>query len=169
MILVFEHRQCLVGIPITKSITATDNPQLLTNTELGSANLQAYRALVLCCGAQLALVNHDTVCQCRAIHIGIFRDVNPVVIHRIAHSLLSGKLQTMRLNEPFVAHLFVATHHAVIIVDIGAWLGHLINLHKPVIAVKCRHLVLRHLGIVLCRANIQYQVLTEGRLVFYIK
>ena len=169
MILMLKHGLCLVDIPVTKGITATDNTQLLTNTELRSTYLQAYSAQVLCSSAELTLVDHDTVCQCRAIHISILRNVYPVVIHRIAGALLSGKFQTMWFHKPFMAHLFVATHQAIIIVNVRAGLCHFRNLYKPVLTVECRHLVLRHLSTILCRPYVQHQIFTKGSLVFNIK
>ena len=50
----------------------------------------------------------------------------------VTGSFLSGHLQTVWLNEPFMASLIVTTHHAIIIVDIRAWLQDLGQFDKPV-------------------------------------
>ena len=142
MILVFEHRHGLVDIPVTKLSTLTNNGQLFTDANLWSTYLQTYRTLEFCRSTHLALVDHNAVRQCRAVHISILRNVNPVVVNGVTGCFLCSKLQTMGLYEPLMASLFITMHQTVVVVNKRTGLGILGYFHKPVSAINRRHLML---------------------------
>ena len=103
MTLVLGHGHGSPGIPRSQRHRRTDECQTLVGTQLGSTNLEAYGAAILCLGAQLALTGHDTIGDGRAVHIGILRNIYPMVVYGIRRCLLGGKLEAVGLYQPLVA------------------------------------------------------------------
>ena len=89
-----------------------------------------------------------------------------MIIHRVACSLGSDKLQSVWLSEPLAACLLVASHHTVEVVDVCLGLHGLTQLAHPMATVEGRHLVLLGLSI---QQDVQCQFFSEGGLVFKIE
>ena len=141
VILVFVHGQCLVDVPVAQGIASTCYAQLLTNAELGSTNLQANGLLEFRSRTELTLTSHDAIGEGRRIHIGIFRNVNPMVVHHIANALLGCKLQAVGLHQPLVTYFFVASYHTVIVVNISTSLERFVQLNEPMGIIERGHLM----------------------------
>ena len=163
------HGQGLLDVPGSELLGLAHNGQALTQSQLRGTNLQTYRSLVFRRGAQCSFASHHTVCECRAIHVGILRNVQPVVIDRIVCPLDGSKLQPVRLHEPLVAYLSFTAEEAVIVVNIRTCLRVLGQFAEPVQPVKCCHLVNSSLGGFFARKDVQYQLLTESGMIFHIE
>ena len=169
VILMLCHSNSFLRIPCTKYLWFTNDGQLLTGAQLWCTHLQPHRTLEFRLGAQLALCGSHTLCECRTIEIGILGNVDPVVINGVARSLLGGKLQTMGFHQPLVTHRVIATLHTIIIIHVGLSLHSLVQLTGPVQTVERTHFVLRYLRSITFCQDIQYQVFSEGCLIFQIK
>ena len=123
--------------------------------------------VVFCLRAQLAFACHHTVREGRRIHITVLWHVQPVVVHGIVSPFHSSQFQSVRFYQPLMAHLFLATHHAVIIVHIGATILQAFHLHLPVQAVEALHGMPVHMSVIF--QKIQCNMLTESRAVFQVK
>ena len=116
VVLVLCHLNGFQGFPVAQGVTCTHDGQALVVAQLWGTYLQAHRLGIRCLRTHVQFPGCHTLRKGCRVEEGVFRDVEPMVVHRIADSLLGGKFQTVGLHEPLRTFLFVTTHHAVIIV-----------------------------------------------------
>ena len=167
MTFMFGHGQRLGTVPATQVIRRAHQGQPLTVAQLWCTHLQADGMVVFCLGAQLAFACHHTVREGRRIHITVLWHVQPVVVHGIVSPFHGCQFQSVRFYQPLMAHLFLAAHHAVIIVHIGTTILQAFHLHLPVQAVEALHRVAVQMSVLI--QEVQCHVLTESRAVFQVK
>ena len=166
VVLMLGHVDGTDGLPVAQCLTTADDGQSLVVAQLRGAHLQLYRLGEFRFLAHVQLAGSHALRESRRVHKGILWDVQPVVVGSVADALLGVQLQSVGLYQPFVAGFAVATHHAVIIINVRACLHGLAQVACPVQSVKCSHLVLLCLSI---HNDVYCQFFSEGGLVLEIE
>ena len=86
-----------------------------------------------------------------------------MVIDNVLYPFLGGKFQPVRLHQPFVAALLVATEQGIVVVNVVARLGGLRQFTSPMQPVECSHFVLFALAVFLL--DVEHQLFAECRLI----
>ena len=157
-------------MPSAEHFVAANKCQPFFVAQLRCPHLEAHRPTVFRLLHRGVGMPIHTFGHGRAVEISIFGDVDPMVVNMVSDTRGTSQFQPMRLESPLTSNDFVATHHAIEIIDGTTYFQNTFHFARPVVTIYCRHLIGRDLTFAgICRHMVQHQFLAKGGLVLDMK
>ena len=163
------HLKATLGAPVAQSWTLATQHQVLVASELRCAHVDD-SSLAKAGAGELAHGSlGKAIGECAAVEVAVLGQVEPVVIDGVTLSLGAREHETVRHRLPLMAHLLVATIHAVVVVDVTSAHSGIAHLASPSPSVGSGHLVCPVQEVELAVVNVQHYLLSKDSLIVKIE